>query len=988
MLNFVKDVVHDLRLKKTDGTSSRGMRWHDSTKRLGGVLKKFGGPRCHRLQRLNVGGPSARTVERCWNRELFHYPTGDSDAVFALLAKELKSKMALLGLPEGEKLPCEFQFDETPVLQELAFSHSRDAVIGSCGWGGDNHTCDSAFAQRPECIIGDDDESAGKIDRLCAEAIRAGYLRLCVLKPLSKKLPRLIVSLSASCNRFNTVHVQEQWVELDKLFKTHLAPLGLTRSTHGSDGDARYFASQKVNMTHRVTWASGEATSHWEDPHKTGTPFRIEHEGFTISGLMLDDGSITNIEIQDNRHGTKKLLSWAFIGKALRRGNRLVTANHCVLVFQRFKPDRHHIRKQDAYRHDPQDFVGPTRLSSLGTRACLRLMQSVHTDEFDAGTQHPPVQTEGTVEYLELIANFTRIHLSLALSNEERVFLASDILNNLRFWRNHLHYTPGYTLKEHYMSRQTYEHITLECHSLMLHIKMFGVQCPSQPTDLEETGSDECEKTFRSFGGFSRTQGRRHNYNILDALDAAGDENQLNAWEGDQDSEVRLEYGRGNQSLEYDESLHEAPGSAAADLTIHPAAAALVDAFERGLQSARAKAVARGMVPPKGRLPTKPGAPMLTGEQLMQKPWLGEGHLVEQMREKADNEAEQEAAGGGGDEGRGGGGGGGGGSSGGGGDDAGAADGGGGGGDGDDDDGDGPPPPPQGSGGESAACVDSQRDAASTLLESVLALDADRQATARSKTSPLMTVSRDDKPMRVYKRTYLHETQQLDAGQKLPADRLNRIVAAASQTSKEVERAARSSSAPAADAAADAAADTAADDEPQPPQMLKLGSVVVLATSTASGRYDWWAGRVEKMKCTSSKAGRYVNTVTPTQFDQACSDKVKVICSWYRKHANYVFTYDGPVDDKEYNMENALGMLDLELPDAKDRYRLRDPSQGPSLDAALKLTEVPANKKRSRGDEMLAQQARVERESMPAAPAKRQRGAPTDRTAAFEGQKK
>ena len=194
----------------------------------------------------------------------------------------------------------------------------------------------------------------------------------------------------------------------------------------------------------------------------------------------------------------------------------------------------------------------------------------------------------------------------------------------------------------------------------------------------------------------------------------------------------------------------------------------------------------------------------------------------------------------------------------------------------------------------------------------------------------------------------------------------------------------------AADAAADpadAAADAAADDEPQPPQMLKLGSVVVLATSTASGRYDWWAGRVEKMKCTSSKAGRYVNTVTPTQFDQACSDKVKVICSWYRKHANYVFTYDGPVDDKEYNMENALGMLDLEMPDASGRYKLRDPSQGPQLDAALKLTEVPANKKRSRGDEMLAQQARVERESMPAEATKRPRGEPTDRSAAFEGQR-
>ena len=122
------------------------------------------------------------------------------------------------------------------------------------------------------------------------------------------------------------------------------------------------------------------------------------------------------------------------------------------------------------------------------------------------------------------------------------------------------------------------------------------------------------------------------------------------------------------------------------------------------------------------------------------------------------------------------------------------------------------------------------------------------------------------------------------------------------------------SSTPAAGAAAAgaAAAGAAAADEPPPPQMLKLGSVVVLATSTAGGRYNWWAGRVEKMRCKSSKSGRYVNTVTPAQFDQACSDKVKVICSWYNKHANHAFTYDGPVDDAEYNMENAMGMLDLE----------------------------------------------------------------------------
>ena len=109
---------------------------------------------------------------------------------------------------------------------------------------------------------------------------------------------------------------------------------------------------------------------------------------------------------------------------------------------------------------------------------------------------------------------------------------------------------------------------------------------------------------------------------------------------------------------------------------------------------------------------------------------------------------------------------------------------------------------------------------------------------------------------------------------------------------------------------------------------------------------------------------------------------MKVVCSWYRKHANYVFTYNGPVDDALYSMENALGILDLELPDSDGKYRLRDPSQGPQLDAALQLTVVPANKKRSRGEEMQARQAQVERESMAPPPTKQKRGAPTDRTEA------
>ena len=229
-------------------------------------------------------------------------------------------------------------------------------------------------------------------------------------------------------------------------------------------------------------------------------------------------------------------------------------------------------------------------------------------------------------------------------------------------------------------------------------------------------------------------------------------------------------------------ALHEPAGLPPADLTIHPTDAEQVAAFERGLVSARARAVARGMVL-KGKL----SGTKLKGEELMAKPWLGEGQLVALMRNKADDEAEAEAAGDAsppapppappppadapspppdapppppdappppaalpadvGDD-----------------SDA---------GDWDEDwdeaigwgDGDGEndsmPPAPPGSSPAAAIAVDDERPeraAAAEILEAVLEVDADHCQHAAPKRSPMLTVKRSGQRVRVYKRTYLHDS--------------------------------------------------------------------------------------------------------------------------------------------------------------------------------------------------------------------------------------
>ena len=84
----------------------------------------------------------------------------------------------------------------------------------------------------------------------------------------------------------------------EELLAEPLRKLKLYVSSHGTDGDGRYFAAQKVNMTGDPTWASGNATSHWAIFPNGAIEFRIDHEGFTLRALLLDDGRVINIEFQ------------------------------------------------------------------------------------------------------------------------------------------------------------------------------------------------------------------------------------------------------------------------------------------------------------------------------------------------------------------------------------------------------------------------------------------------------------------------------------------------------------------------------------------------------------------------------------------------------------------------------------------------------------------------------------------------------------------
>jgi hypothetical protein len=67
----------------------------------------------------------------------------------------------------------------------------------------------------------------------------AAFTRVILINPLHGKLPRLVLSLSCTCNCFDVGWVRKQWGKIDALWIKHCeSSIGLIVG-HASDGDSR-----------------------------------------------------------------------------------------------------------------------------------------------------------------------------------------------------------------------------------------------------------------------------------------------------------------------------------------------------------------------------------------------------------------------------------------------------------------------------------------------------------------------------------------------------------------------------------------------------------------------------------------------------------------------------------------------------------------------------------------------------------------------------
>ena len=486
-LKFLKDITANMT------KHGRGKRYGKFTKQLYDVLRIMGGPRSSCLIAQNLFGPSRKTQNRSRSKHCFKYkPSLSIDSQMQQVASIYRDIMSSKNIT-GPIL-VETAEDETVIISQVMWDSSSDECWGWCGRSGAGHECDHIFTY----IVGDGPDAYERLQEAFRENKIAGLARVVMLNPLHKELPALVILLQATCNTFTHVMVREQWQEIARSYNQYLFDILGPLIGHASDGDSR---RRKLHLQDALA--------------QDGDRYRIDTDNFMMSGkLTVVNGqkTLSDLSDQDFVHCGKKLINHLkHPSRVLSIGGNVAHMHHLQLVLDRFGRLEHGLQQSDVDRQDRMDWNSAQRLMFPQVRDCL--------DKINRGDGVEKENVLGTLLYLRNCWRFTEIYLSLVASLSERIMYASCVVNFLRIWRLWVHKTGQLTLKQNFVSRESFQDISLACHHAVLIIRAARDFAPNQAVCLERTGTDVCEDYFSANGSFILN---KHNYTIMDMFKNLG----------------------------------------------------------------------------------------------------------------------------------------------------------------------------------------------------------------------------------------------------------------------------------------------------------------------------------------------------------------------------------------------------------------------------------------------------------------------------------
>lgn len=377
-------------------------RYNKTTKELFETIRIWGGRRMHNFLSLNFSGPSLSTTMRS-TRTSFTYRVGIVEETFIHLANTYAKHMADLGLKAG-CVPTLVAEDETVIKRSVYWNAKDDCLIGFCGIL-ENHACEPSFTVK----VGSGDTGYKKIVDAFEKNVIAHYARVFIVNPLHARLPKLVLAIQLTCNKFDSKAVRAQWEEIHVLWDKNLREVLGPLIGHSSDGDARRRCCMMEDYTNLKD---------------AGARFAIPWEGWIFSAAKRKDGSIQGLHDQDYIHNGKKLINpLDNAAKRLYLGEELVTLNDIWHVFHTFQGE-HGLQLGDVERKDRQNWRAAQRIASRKVQSCLRRLQDP--------CNSPPMRTFGTETYISVVALYIDIFLSPHMDLRSRVKAASTVSFFLR----------------------------------------------------------------------------------------------------------------------------------------------------------------------------------------------------------------------------------------------------------------------------------------------------------------------------------------------------------------------------------------------------------------------------------------------------------------------------------------------------------------------------------------------------------------------------
>ncbi len=442
---------------------THGKKYNTVTKSLYEALRIIGGPRAARLISQNLLGPSERSQTRTRSKHRFnHKPSAPNDDTFRYIAdiyKDIKKKKNICG-----DILVQTAEDETVIIGRVQWDIVNDECWGWCGQDG-------------------------------------GFARVIMLNPLHKDLPPMVVLLQACCNTFTHEIVERQWEQIITLYNRHILPVLGPLVGHASDGDAR---RRKLHLLKALS--------------RTGERYGLDTPNFLMSGRLVEVAgfkTVCDLADQDYVHNGKKLINHLkHASRVLSLGGNLAHMHHFQLVLDHFDRLEHGLQQSDVDREDRMNWESAQRLMFPQVYGCL--------EKINEGDGVPKENVSGTMAYIKMCWHYTEIFLSVSATLLDRVTHAGCVVNVLRIWRLWVHKCGQLSLKENFVSRETFQDISISCQHAVLLIKATRDYAADHPVCFHRTGTDVCEDYFSANGSFVLN---KHNFSITDMFRNLGNMN-------------------------------------------------------------------------------------------------------------------------------------------------------------------------------------------------------------------------------------------------------------------------------------------------------------------------------------------------------------------------------------------------------------------------------------------------------------------------------